>query len=64
MQYFNFDLLGRMRNYDTSTRKSGFNYEGSKRLGDYDDKDEEWKRFGLTIYDLLLINEKMRTADG
>ena len=41
---FNFDLLGRMRNYDASTRESGFNYEGTKRLGDYDNSDDEWKR--------------------
>ncbi|MBN2542576.1 hypothetical protein JXI42_06885 [bacterium] len=30
---FNFDILGRLRSYDTSTRDSPFNYEGSKRLG-------------------------------
>ncbi|MBN2542574.1 hypothetical protein JXI42_06875, partial [bacterium] len=42
---FNFDILGRLRSYDTSTRESTFNYEGSKRLGDFDNSADECKRY-------------------
>jgi hypothetical protein len=39
---FNFDLLGRLRDYDTDSRESTFNYDGTKRFGDFDDG---WKRY-------------------
>ena len=42
---FNFDLLGRLRGYDTDARESTFNYDGTKRFGDYDNDDSEWKRY-------------------
>jgi len=39
---FDFDMLGRLRGYDTDTRESTFNYDGTKRFGDFDDG---WKRY-------------------
>jgi len=42
---FNFDMLGRLRRYDTDSRESTFNYDGTKRLGDDDADAEEWKRY-------------------
>jgi hypothetical protein len=39
---FDFDMLRRLRGYDTDTRESTFNYDGTKRFGDFDDG---WKRY-------------------
>jgi hypothetical protein len=42
---FNFDLLGRLRNYDTSSRHSTFDFDGTKRYGDFDGSSNLWKRY-------------------
>jgi hypothetical protein len=39
---FDFDILGRLRGYGTDSRESTFNYDGTKRFGDFDDG---WKRY-------------------
>ncbi len=38
----NLNMLYRLRRYDTDTRESTFNYDGTKRFGDFDDG---WKRY-------------------
>ncbi|MBN2541342.1 RHS repeat protein [bacterium] len=58
---FNFDLLGKLRQYDTSTRESTFDYEGSKRLGDYDDYAQEWKRYHWCKTQLLGYEDDTNT---
>ncbi|RKZ32556.1 hypothetical protein DRQ33_05665 [bacterium] len=42
---FDFDMLGRLRGYETSSRDSTFDYDGIKRLGDFDNSDDEWHRY-------------------
>ena len=42
---FNFDMLGRLREYETSNRESAFDMDGTKRLGDFEDKTDEWRRY-------------------
>jgi len=42
---FNFDMLGRLRKYETSNRESAFAMDGTKRLGDFEDKTDEWRRY-------------------
>ncbi len=32
---FDFDMLGRLRGYDTDSRESTFNYDGTVRFGDF-----------------------------
>jgi len=38
---FDFDLLGRLRGYETDSRASTFNYNGNKRFDDYDADNKE-----------------------
>ena len=42
---FDFDMLGRLREYETSSRESAFAMDGTKRLGDFEDKTDEWRRY-------------------
>ncbi len=42
---FNIDLLGNLRNYETSSRDSGFDFDSVKQLGEFDQDDNEWKRY-------------------
>jgi YD repeat-containing protein len=39
---FDFDILGRLRRYGTDSRESTFNYDATKRFGDFYDG---WKRY-------------------
>jgi hypothetical protein len=38
----NTNMLGRLRGYDTDSRERTFNYDGTKRFGDFDGG---WKRY-------------------
>jgi len=38
-------MLGRLRKFDTSERESTFDMDGRWRLGDYDNKQSEWKLY-------------------
>jgi len=58
---FDFDLLGRLRGYGTDSRASTFNYDGTKRFGDYDADAEEWKRYHWCRSQLLGYEDDSNT---
>ena len=58
---FDFDLLGRLRGYGTDSRASTFNYDGTKRFGDYDADAEEWKRYHWCQSQLLGYEDDSNT---
>ena len=37
---FNIDLLGNLRNYETSSRDFGFDFDNAKQLGEFDQDDQ------------------------
>jgi hypothetical protein len=58
---FGFDLLGRMLTYDTAARESTFDYDGSKRLGDYDNSTGTWKRYHSCKRNFLAVEDATNT---
>jgi len=58
---FNFDMLGRLREYETSNRESAFDMDGTKRLGDFEDKTDEWRRYHWCKQHLLGYKDDSNT---
>jgi len=58
---FDFDMLGRLRKYETSNRESAFDMDGTKRLGDFEDKTDEWRRYHWCKQHLLGYKDDSNT---
>ena len=40
LHHENIDILGNLRNYETSSRDSGFDFDSTKQLGEFDQDDQ------------------------
>jgi len=58
---FNFDMPGRLREYETANRESAFDMDGTKRLGDFEDKTDEWRRYHWCKQHLLGYKDDSNT---
>jgi len=54
-------MLGRLRGYKKTGRDSTFDYNGIKRLGDYDDSNDKWHRYHWCERDLLGYKDDTNT---